>query len=100
MSCSRYRSTTLSPRSIKIGRAHVLNSSHRCISYAVFCLKKKIIENETDDDNARRAIERKGFQAPPALIGAIAGHSQVDATRIRQPSLQDRGVLLLIVYAN
>ena len=25
----------------KIGRAHVLNSSHRCISYAVFCLKKK-----------------------------------------------------------
>src|SRR5437879_11277237 len=25
----------------EIGRAHVLNSSHRCISYAVFCLKKK-----------------------------------------------------------
>src|ERR1017187_10613207 len=27
-------------RSFQIGRAH-LNSSHRCISYAVFCLKKK-----------------------------------------------------------
>src|SRR6266536_3444374 len=25
----------------KIGRAHVLNSSHEWISYAVFCLKKK-----------------------------------------------------------
>src|SRR5437762_11407991 len=25
---------------VEIGRAHV-NSSHRCISYAVFCLKKK-----------------------------------------------------------
>src|SRR3712207_7322671 len=25
----------------KIGRAHVLNSSHANISYAVFCLKKK-----------------------------------------------------------
>src|SRR5437879_6686590 len=26
---------------LQIGRAHGLNSSHRCISYAVFCLKKK-----------------------------------------------------------
>src|SRR5688572_32761399 len=26
---------------IQIGRAHVLNSSHSQISYAVFCLKKK-----------------------------------------------------------
>src|SRR5256886_3814714 len=26
----------------EIGRAHVLNSSHSQISYAVFCLKKKI----------------------------------------------------------
>src|SRR3712207_7132257 len=26
----------------EIGRAHVLNSSHANISYAVFCLKKKI----------------------------------------------------------
>src|SRR3954470_5127297 len=30
------------PRRTKIGRAHVLNSSHVEISYAVFCLKKKI----------------------------------------------------------
>src|SRR3712207_7198529 len=27
----------------EIGRAHVLNSSHANISYAVFCLKKKTI---------------------------------------------------------
>src|SRR3712207_8860774 len=27
--------------SMQIGRAHVLNSSHANISYAVFCLKKK-----------------------------------------------------------
>src|SRR3712207_7890228 len=27
--------------SLQIGRAHVLNSSHANISYAVFCLKKK-----------------------------------------------------------
>src|SRR3712207_7809354 len=30
-----------SGHSLKIGRAHVLNSSHANISYAVFCLKKK-----------------------------------------------------------
>src|SRR3712207_7597893 len=29
------------PRRYEIGRAHVLNSSHANISYAVFCLKKK-----------------------------------------------------------
>src|SRR3712207_9004261 len=28
-------------RGCEIGRAHVLNSSHANISYAVFCLKKK-----------------------------------------------------------
>src|SRR5437762_10742914 len=27
----------------EIGRATRLNSSHRCISYAVFCLKKKTV---------------------------------------------------------
>src|SRR3712207_7203668 len=30
---------------IQIGRAHVLNSSHANISYAVFCLKKKKTDN-------------------------------------------------------
>src|SRR3712207_8543202 len=29
----------------EIGRAHVLNSSHANISYAVFCLKKKTTQN-------------------------------------------------------
>src|SRR5437762_8127402 len=32
----------------KIGRAHRLNSSHRCISYAVFCLKKKTNHNTSN----------------------------------------------------
>src|SRR2546427_9198672 len=32
---------------VQIGRAHVLNSSHSQISYAVFCLKKK--KNKTYD---------------------------------------------------
>src|SRR3712207_8906073 len=30
---------------LEIGRAHVLNSSHANISYAVFCLKKKKINH-------------------------------------------------------
>src|SRR3712207_9015302 len=30
---------------VEIGRAHVLNSSHANISYAVFCLKKKNIHS-------------------------------------------------------
>src|SRR5690348_17672187 len=30
----------------QIGRAHVLNSSHPSISYAVFCLKKKNKKNK------------------------------------------------------
>src|SRR3712207_7082814 len=31
----------LGEEELQIGRAHVLNSSHANISYAVFCLKKK-----------------------------------------------------------
>src|SRR5204862_7640817 len=31
------------PQKMQIGRAHVLNSSHVEISYAVFCLKKKTL---------------------------------------------------------
>src|SRR2546426_1817324 len=34
-------------RPSEIGRAHVLNSSHLVISYAVFCLKKKKAELTT-----------------------------------------------------
>src|SRR5437762_6884489 len=36
----RARAGRRDDRADEIGRAH-LNSSHRCISYAVFCLKKK-----------------------------------------------------------
>src|SRR5688572_10942721 len=41
----------------KIGRAHVLNSSHSQISYAVFCLKKKTQFNP-DSASSARAISR------------------------------------------
>src|SRR3712207_8960339 len=34
----------------KIGRAHVLNSSHANISYAVFCLKKNHDDATTNND--------------------------------------------------
>src|SRR3712207_8612275 len=34
-------------RTGQIGRAHVLNSSHANISYAAFCLKKKISLDDT-----------------------------------------------------
>src|SRR5438034_2942663 len=41
--CGASGSTPRQPtgRPLKIGRAHVWNSSHTVISYAVFCLKKK-----------------------------------------------------------
>src|SRR2546430_3088110 len=35
------------PGVAEIGRAHVLNSSHSQISYAVFCLKKKKTRRQT-----------------------------------------------------
>src|SRR3712207_7729469 len=40
-SCQLTFRATAAPWNDKIGRAHVLNSSHANISYAVFCLKKK-----------------------------------------------------------
>src|SRR3712207_6930340 len=36
-----HRPRLVDRRVLQIGRAHVLNSSHANISYAVFCLKKK-----------------------------------------------------------
>src|SRR5207248_5783843 len=41
--CALESCRSLAP-SVQIGRAHGLNSSHRTISYAVFCLKKKSSE--------------------------------------------------------
>src|SRR5437879_11158324 len=35
-----------------------LNSSHRCISYAVFCLKKKKLEKTTPSETDCRVTER------------------------------------------
>src|SRR5437763_12276053 len=35
-----------------------LNSSHRCISYAVFCLKKKTMNIQSSIGNAQRRIPR------------------------------------------
>src|SRR5436189_4032968 len=49
--------TTRSTRR-KRSEEHRLNSSHRCISYAVFCLKKKKTKkNENHDIAMRTAIE-------------------------------------------
>src|SRR5437762_9701751 len=36
-----------------------LNSSHRCISYAVFCLKKKKRTADADDDEGDSSRKRK-----------------------------------------
>src|SRR5437762_9507691 len=38
----------LSPRGFLDRKSTRLNSSHRCISYAVFCLKKKKNQNESE----------------------------------------------------
>src|SRR2546421_4787557 len=38
-------------RSESRSEEHTLNSSHDQISYAVFCLKKKKIRNDPNDDN-------------------------------------------------
>src|SRR5437879_10709033 len=43
----RLRNWPWGPPFFEIGRATRLNSSHRCISYAVFCLKKKKINDKT-----------------------------------------------------
>src|SRR3712207_8657774 len=43
---TRYVIGELERDRIQIGRAHVLNSSHANISYAVFCLKKKKIKTD------------------------------------------------------
>src|SRR4030042_3411738 len=42
-SCSPGSSSAASTSKGQIGRAHVLNSSHGYISYAVFCLNKKCL---------------------------------------------------------
>src|SRR5436189_4492399 len=37
-----------------------LNSSHRCISYAVFCLKKKITAKMARDETCHQAVDGPG----------------------------------------
>src|SRR5437764_10580907 len=46
-----------------------LNSSHRCISYAVFCLKKKI------DNNSPPMVYRDTVIVPPALEQVLSALS-------------------------
>src|SRR5436189_1281899 len=41
-----------------------LNSSHRCISYAVFCLKKKK-NNKNQNSKANTNLQPKAMTAPP-----------------------------------
>src|SRR5437762_8924667 len=64
-----------------------LNSSHRCISYAVFCLKKKTLVNAVRDEIGR--LQRKFLHAPALRRGcdvAPARRSITDAACPR-PSL-------------
>src|SRR5208337_5663571 len=42
----------------EIGRAR-LNSSHRCISYAVFCLKKKKKKKKADVDKKKKQEQKR-----------------------------------------
>src|SRR5437879_11058480 len=46
-----------------------LNSSHRCISYAVFCLKKKTTQEGTNvrQRNSRRAASRQQLARRPSV---------------------------------
>src|SRR5437879_9843123 len=43
------QTSTLTSREVRDRKSTRLNSSHRCISYAVFCLKKKKKHNMTPD---------------------------------------------------
>src|SRR5437762_8791393 len=54
-----------------------LNSSHRCISYAVFCLKKKNIHNRSKLDHDNRTcepFEPLHLASHPLLGAAIQQH--------------------------
>src|SRR5437879_8689626 len=50
---SEFRGLTLDRKSTR------LNSSHRCISYAVFCLKKKKKKKDISDQNAAKSSAQK-----------------------------------------
>src|SRR5712664_4667123 len=45
--------------SFEIGRAHVLNSSHDQISYAVFCLKKKQKKKKKTHEKKKKNKKKK-----------------------------------------
>src|SRR5436189_4774246 len=49
-----------------------LNSSHRCISYAVFCLKKKTEHDlRQQEDQAREDLDRRGLRGTRTAIGLL-----------------------------
>src|SRR5437762_9703904 len=82
------RSATTSVRSDR--KSTRLNSSHRCISYAVFCLKKKKNELETG------ATAGIGFAIPRILAAEWPHHNmniqpharEVTALAERRPKLE------------
>src|SRR5437762_5271831 len=49
-----------------------LNSSHRCISYAVFCLKKKKNKKTTRTQTSKQRIEYDGALADVAQATTVA----------------------------
>src|SRR5437879_11585737 len=58
----------VTPRSSRDRKSTRLNSSHRCISYAVFCLKKKKPEKEekTRDQTHTQQTHQRTAQEPAA----------------------------------
>src|SRR5437763_2117859 len=60
--CHSLRKVGMDARSARDRKSTRLNSSHRCISYAVFCLKKKM-----------KSIERELLTLPDSTI-VYSGH--------------------------
>src|SRR5437762_8529291 len=52
------RARALEPRASRDRKSTRLNSSHRCISYAVFCLKKKKNEKLRDEERREKSAHR------------------------------------------
>src|SRR5437588_2381797 len=61
---------------------HTLNSSHTVISYAVFCLKKKIqlIESQTNPAKKEQGVGR-AWTGTAAPLGVHMGARDTQATR-------------------
>src|SRR5437879_10078054 len=62
--CPRWTCSRRSPVSCPDRKSTRLNSSHRCISYAVFCLKKKNKNQHNQETKYNITRERQDDQKP------------------------------------